>query len=65
MKNNSKRLNKSKNNKKSKENKLLRHFKKESKPFKLSMNKPAKIKSKNTEKIKRTFLSYFQVLNTK
>lgn len=59
MKNNLKRLNKSKNNKKSKENKLLRHFKKESKPFKLNMNKPVKTKSKNTEKIKRTFFILF------
>jgi len=55
MKNNLKRLKKLKNKNKSKENKSLRHFKKESKPFKLSMNNQAKTKSKNTEKIKRTF----------
>jgi len=55
MKNNLKRLNKLKNKNKLKENKSLRHSKKESKLFKLNMNKQEKIKSKNTEKIKRTF----------
>lgn len=65
MKNNLKRLNKLKNKNKSKGNKSLRHFKKESKLFKPNMNKQEKTKSKNTEKIKRTFLSYQQVLNTK